>query len=260
MVEEPFVCAAGTTPLPHVQERNEHLYYAFLAKHLSEVMPIIYTPTVGEACRKYSYMFNFPRGLSFSVENIDQADQAVHEYHLQDIRMIVATDSSAILGIGDQGYGGMGIPIGKLALYTAAGGVSPFQTCPVALDVGTNREDLLQDPMYLGVKMGRLSGAPYMELVEKFVAAVKRNWPNAIIQWEDLSKDVAFEVLHRFRDEISSFNDDIQGLRSALALCTPLKSCIALCSRLCNVYNLCSLADSLQPSAALGNPLQSSTL
>ena len=198
--------------LRHLQERNEHLYYAFLAAHLAEVMPVIYTPTVGEACRKYSYMFNFPRGLSFSVDNISNADQIVGEYHLQDIRMIVVTDSSAILGIGDQGYGGMGIPIGKLALYTAAGGVSPFQTCPITLDVGTGREDLLSDPMYLGVKMGRLTGEAYMAMMDKFVQAVQRNWPKAIIQWEDFSKDVAFEVLHRYRDVVSSFNDDIQGV------------------------------------------------
>eukprot|EP00993_Chasmostoma_nieuportense_P006174 NODE_678_length_1957_cov_109.398907_g629_i0.p1 GENE.NODE_678_length_1957_cov_109.398907_g629_i0~~NODE_678_length_1957_cov_109.398907_g629_i0.p1 ORF type:complete len:603 (+),score=122.26 NODE_678_length_1957_cov_109.398907_g629_i0:37-1809(+) len=197
--------------LRELQERNEHLYFAFVMDHLEEMMPIIYTPTVGEACRKYSHYYNFPRGLSFSHKNIDDASDIIGSYFLQDIRMIVATDSSAILGIGDQGYGGMGIPIGKLALYTAAGAVSPSHTCPVALDIGTNRTDLLEDTQYLGVRHKRLVGDEYMSFMEKFVAAVKHNWPKAILQWEDLSKDAAFSVLHRFRDEISSFNDDVQG-------------------------------------------------
>eukprot|EP00993_Chasmostoma_nieuportense_P006434 NODE_705_length_1929_cov_217.319090_g546_i1.p1 GENE.NODE_705_length_1929_cov_217.319090_g546_i1~~NODE_705_length_1929_cov_217.319090_g546_i1.p1 ORF type:complete len:573 (+),score=105.60 NODE_705_length_1929_cov_217.319090_g546_i1:60-1721(+) len=213
--------------LRDLQERNEHLYFALVMDHLEEMMPIIYTPTVGDACRKYSHMYNYPRGLSFSHKNIDQASKIMGEYFLTDIRMIVATDSSAILGIGDQGYGGMGIPIGKLALYTAAGGVSPFQTCPVALDVGTNRKDLIEDPMYLGVRHSRLTGSTYMQFFEKFVQAVKTNWPKAIVQWEDLSKDAAFSVLERFRDEISSFNDDIQGtgavtLGGVLAACKSL--------------------------------------
>lgn len=197
--------------LRDLQERNEHLYFALIMAHLEECMPIIYTPTVGDACRKFSHMYNYPRGLSFSRKNIDQADKIVRDYFLHDIRMIVATDSSAILGIGDQGYGGIGIPIGKLALYTAAGGVSPFQTCPITLDVGTNRKDLLDDPAYLGIRHKRLVGKEYMEFMEKFVKAVKTNWPKAIIQWEDLSKDAAFSVLERFRDEVSSFNDDVQG-------------------------------------------------
>lgn len=191
-------------------------------------MPIIYTPTVGDACRQFSHMYNFARGLSFSPKNIDFADSIVNSYYLNDIRMIVATDSSAILGIGDQGYGGMGIPIGKLALYTAAGGVSPFQTCPVALDIGTNRKDLQSDSLYLGVRHNRLVGREYLEFMEKFVRAVKRNWPRAIIQWEDLSKDAAFTVLDHFRDSVSSFNDDIQGtgavtLGGVLVACHMLK-------------------------------------
>jgi malate dehydrogenase (oxaloacetate-decarboxylating) len=210
--------------LRELQERNEHLYYNLVIEHIEEMLPIIYTPTVGEACRKYSYLYNFPRGLSFSPKNIDEVDKIVSSYYLTDIRMIVATDSSAILGIGDQGYGGMGIPIGKLALYTAAGGVCPFNTCPVTIDIGTNRQDLLKDSMYLGVKHNRLTGSEYMKVFEKFVAAVKKHWPNAIIQWEDLSKDAAFGVLERFRDEVSSFNDDVQGT-GAVTLAGVLAAC-----------------------------------
>eukprot|EP00667_Euglena_gracilis_P005227 EG_transcript_5257 len=197
--------------LRSLQERNEHLYFAFVAQHLEEVLPIIYTPTVGDACMNYSFLYHYPRGLSFSVENIDQAETILQEYHLKDVRMVVVTDSSAILGLGDQGYGGIGIPIGKLAVYTAAGGICPFQTCPIALDVGTNRADLLNDPMYLGIKMHRLTGKPYMELVGKFVKAVKKVWPKAMVQWEDLTKENAHSVSERFKDEICSFNDDIQG-------------------------------------------------
>jgi len=213
--------------LRDLQERNEHLYFALVIKHLEEMLPIIYTPTVGDACKQFSYMYNYARGLSFSPRNINNADAIVGGYYLTDIRMIVATDSSAILGIGDQGYGGMGIPIGKLALYTAAGGVSPFQTCPVALDVGTNRKDLQKDSLYLGVRQSRLTGKDYMEFCEKFVEAVKRNWPRAIIQWEDLSKDAAFNVLERFRDEVCSFNDDVQGT-GAVTLSGVLSACKTL--------------------------------
>eukprot|EP00996_Jenningsia_fusiforme_P006672 NODE_826_length_1878_cov_147.577911_g754_i0.p1 GENE.NODE_826_length_1878_cov_147.577911_g754_i0~~NODE_826_length_1878_cov_147.577911_g754_i0.p1 ORF type:complete len:611 (-),score=122.32 NODE_826_length_1878_cov_147.577911_g754_i0:44-1822(-) len=217
--------------LRELQERNEHLYFALLSAHLEEMLPIIYTPTVGDACRQYSYMYNFPRGLSFSPDNIAQADEIISRFHLKDVRMIVATDSSAILGIGDQGYGGMGIPVGKLALYTAAGGVSPFQTCPVVLDVGTNGKDLLEDGMYLGTRQKRLVGREYMNFMEKFVKAVKKHWPQAIIQWEDLSKDAAFTVLERFRDEVSSFNDDIQGT-GAVTLAGVVAACRLLGTKL----------------------------
>lgn len=210
--------------LRSLQERNEHLYYALISAHLAEVMPIIYIPTVGEACSNYSYLYNFPRGLSFSPENIEMAESIINEFYLQDVRMIVATDSSSILGIGDQGYGGIGVPIGKLALYTAAGGLCPFQTCPIALDVGTNRKDLLHDPLYLGVRRERLTGKPYMDVMESFVKAVKSKWPKAIIQWEDFHKDLAFSVLQRFRDEVPSFNDDIQGT-GAMVLAGVLTAC-----------------------------------
>jgi malate dehydrogenase (oxaloacetate-decarboxylating) len=194
-----------------LQERQEILFYALLERHLEEMLPVVYTPTVGEAVQKFSALYQNPRGLSLSPENIDHADDILARYPLNDVRMIVATDSSAILGIGDQGWGGLAIPIGKLALYTSGGGVSPFHTMPVALDVGTDRDDLLADPLYLGTRRRRLRGAEYVDFIERFVIAVARRWPRALIQWEDLAKDTAFTVLERFRGEHPSFNDDIQG-------------------------------------------------
>ncbi len=194
-----------------LQERQEILFYALLERHLEEMLPVVYTPTVGEAVQKFSALYQNPRGLSLSPENIDRADDILARYPLNDVRMIVATDSSAILGIGDQGWGGLAIPIGKLALYTSGGGVSPFHTMPVALDVGTDRDDLLADPLYLGTRRRRLSGAEYVDFVERFVRAVARRWPRAVIQWEDLAKDTAFTVLESFRGQHPSFNDDIQG-------------------------------------------------
>jgi malate dehydrogenase (oxaloacetate-decarboxylating) len=197
--------------LRSLQERNEILFYALLERHLDEMLPIVYTPTVGDAVMQFSALYQHPRGLSFSEGNVARAAEVVGNYHLDDVRMIVATDSSAILGIGDQGYGGLAIPIGKLALYTVAGGVSPFQTLPVALDVGTDREDLIEDTHYLGARHRRLRDERYLAFIDAFVAAVKERWPKAVIQWEDLSKDAAFAVLERHRRHLPSFNDDIQG-------------------------------------------------
>jgi malate dehydrogenase (oxaloacetate-decarboxylating) len=207
-----------------LQERNEILYYALVERHLEEMLPIIYTPTVGQAVQEFSARYQTPRGLSFSPINIDRATEVVSCYPWNDVRMIVATDSSAILGLGDQGYGGLAITIGKLSIYTVGGGVSPFHTLPVKLDVGTNRLDLINDPFYLGVRQRRLRGEPYFEFLDKFVAAVQSRWPKAIIQWEDLAKDVAFAVLDRYRDVIPSFNDDIQGT-GAVALAGVLAAC-----------------------------------
>ena len=194
-----------------LQERHEVLFYALLAAHVEEMLPIVYTPTVGDAVQQFSALYQHPRGLSFSTENIARASKVAANYPLDDVRMIVATDSSAILGIGDQGYGGLAIPIGKLALYTVGGGVSPFHSMPVALDVGTDRKDLIDEPSYLGVRHPRLRDADYMQFVDAFVDAVKARWPRAVIQWEDLSKDTAFAVLERHRKRIPSFNDDVQG-------------------------------------------------
>jgi len=194
-----------------VQERQEILFYALLEKHLEEMLPIVYTPTVGAAVQHFSALYQSPRGLSISPLNIDRADEVLECYPMDDVRMIVATDSSAILGIGDQGYGGLAIPIGKMALYTVGGGVSPFHTMPVALDVGTERMDLINDPNYLGVRQKRLRGDDYYRFLDRFVDAVWTRWPDAVIQWEDLSKSAAFTVLERYRNRGPSFNDDIQG-------------------------------------------------
>jgi malate dehydrogenase (oxaloacetate-decarboxylating) len=206
-----------TTPLQKyqflrgLQDRSEILFYALLERHLEEMLPIVYTPTVGQAVQRFSHLYQTPRGISLAPTNIDRASAALDNYPLKDVRMIVATDSSAILGIGDQGYGGLAIPIGKLSLYTVAGGVSPFNTMPVSLDVGTDRAELLGDPMYLGVRQRRLRGEEYLSFVDRFVEAVRERCPRAVIQWEDLAKDTAFTVLERYRERVPSFNDDIQG-------------------------------------------------
>ena len=194
-----------------MQERSEVRFYATLAQHLEEMMPIVYTPTVGKAVQQYSDLYQAPRGLTISSKNIDRIDTILKDYPLNDIRMIVATDASAILGIGDQGHGGLAICIGKLALYTAGAGVSPFHTMPVNFDVGTDRQELLEDPQYLGVHEPRLRGDAYFDLIDRFVAAVKRRWPRCVIQWEDFAKEVAFKVLERYKEQVPSFNDDIQG-------------------------------------------------
>ncbi|MCB1803066.1 MAG: NAD-dependent malic enzyme [Gammaproteobacteria bacterium] len=207
-----------------MQERSEVRFYAMLQQHLEEMMPIVYTPTVGKAVQQYSDLYQAPRGITVSSRNIDHIDQILDDYPMLDVRMIVATDSSAILGIGDQGHGGLAICIGKLALYTAGAGVSPFHTMPVNIDVGTDRRELLEDPDYLGVHESRLRGDEYFALLDRFVAAVERRWPKAIVQWEDFAKDVAFKVLERYRHRIASFNDDIQGT-GAVTLAGLLAAC-----------------------------------
>jgi malate dehydrogenase (oxaloacetate-decarboxylating) len=207
------------------QDRNEVVFFALLEQHLEEMLPIVYTPTVGKAVQQFSSLYKAPRGLTFTIDNIDErAAELIDNTGQQDVRIMVVTDSSAILGIGDQGHGGMAICIGKLALYTAGGGVSPFDTLPVDLDVGSDRKDLLEDPLYLGARNSRLRGEAYFEFLDKFVDAVQSRWPHAIVQWEDFAKDAAFAVLERYRDRIPSFNDDIQGT-GAVALAGLLSAC-----------------------------------
>ena len=207
-----------------LQDRNEVLYYALLERHLPEMLPIVYTPTVGEAIQSFSFFYRSPRGLSLSPANVERADRALGNVPMDDVHMIVATDSSAILGIGDQGYGGLAIAIGKLALYTVAGGVAPYTCLPVGLDVGTDRADLREDPFYLGARQTRLRGDGYFIFLDAFVRAVKTRYPHAVIQWEDFAKDTAFAVLERYRNEVPSFNDDIQGT-GAVALAGVLGAC-----------------------------------
>ena len=209
--------------LRNLQDRNEVLFYALLSHHVEEMLPIVYTPTVGDAVKKFSQIYRYPRGLTLSTRTIERAEQALANVPLNDVRIIVATDSSAILGIGDQGFGGMAISIGKLSLYTAAGGVGPDKTLPVELDVGTNRQDLIDDPLYLGVHHRRWQGQQYDEFVDAFVEAVSARYPKAIIQWEDFSRGTAFRVLERYRKVVPSFNDDIQGT-GAMALAGLLRA------------------------------------
>ncbi len=207
-----------------LQDTNEVLFFAILHEHLEEMLPIIYTPTVGEAVKRFSAMYLSPRGLTLSIDSIDHASEAVNNVPLDDVRMIVATDASAILGIGDQGLGGMAISIGKLAIYTAGGGIGPDKVLPVELDVGTNRDSLREDPNYLGADRARLTGKPYRNFIDRFVDAVKQRYPKAVIQWEDFAKDSAFAVLERYRNVVPSFNDDIQGT-GAMALAGVLSAC-----------------------------------
>lgn len=194
-----------------LQDRNETLFYALLDEHLEEMLPIIYTPTVAEAVQNFSLIYRWPRGLVISTKNIDHVDEILESFPLEDVRLAVATDSEGILGIGDQGFGGMAICIGKLSLYTAAAGIDPALTLPIELDVGTNRADLLDDPLYLGVRHERLVGQEYDDFVERFVNAFKKRYPGALLQWEDFSKQKAFDVLDRYQDVLPSLNDDVQG-------------------------------------------------
>ncbi len=217
--------------LRSLQERNEILFYALLERNLEEMLPIVYTPTVGEAVQKFNALYQSARGLSLSLENVGRAAEAAKNCLLDDVRMIVATDSSAILGIGDQGYGGVAIAIGKLALYTVAGGVSPYRSLPLGLDVGTDRVGLADRPEYLGVRQPRLKGDEYLAFMDRVVEAVCERWPRAILQWEDLSKDSAFAVLERYRRRLPSFNDDIQGT-GAVALAGMVAACASQGRRL----------------------------
>jgi malate dehydrogenase (oxaloacetate-decarboxylating) len=197
--------------LRSLQDRNETLFYALLQNHIEEMMPIIYTPTVGKACEEFSHHYRTARGLFITPRTVDAMDDMVHHFPSRNIKMIVVTDSQGILGIGDQGVGGMGIPIGKLSLYTLGAGIHPGCTLPIVLDVGTDNEVLLHDPMYIGVPRKRMKGKEYELLIEKFVGQVKRLFPGAVLQWEDFSKGNAFNNLNSYRKQIPSFNDDIQG-------------------------------------------------
>ena len=197
-----------------IQDNNETLFYRLLTDHLEEMMPIIYTPTVGDACEKFSDIYRSSRGLFISYSERDQLDDILRNATKQKVKVIVVTDGERILGLGDQGIGGMGIPIGKLSLYTACGGISPAYTLPVMLDVGTNNEKLLNDPMYMGARHKRINQEQYDEFLDKFIKAVTRRWPNVMLQFEDFAQPNAMPLLRRYRDQVCCFNDDIQGTAS----------------------------------------------
>lgn len=218
--------------LRNIQDTNETLFYRLVQNHISEMMPIIYTPTVGAACENFSNIYRRGRGLFISYENKNRIDDLLNNAANQNVKVIVVTDGERILGLGDQGIGGMGIPIGKLALYTACGGISPAHTLPIVLDVGTNNPQRLADPMYMGWRHPRVTGDEYAEFVEDFIQAVQRRWPQALVQFEDFAQKNAMPLLERYKNRICCFNDDIQGtaavtVGSLLAACKAAGSSLA---------------------------------
>ncbi len=209
--------------LRSLQDRNETLYYALLVRHVRALMPVIYTPTVGEAVQKYGHIYRIGRGLFITPENVHKMDELVKALPSRDIDIMVVTDNEGILGIGDQGVGGMGIPIGKLAIYSLAAGIHPSATLPVSLDVGTDNQELLDDPMYLGRREKRLRGEAYESFIQKFVEGIHRNFPHAVLQWEDFSKQNAYTINERYKKVHPSFNDDIEGT-GAVALAGAMRA------------------------------------
>jgi malate dehydrogenase (oxaloacetate-decarboxylating) len=200
-----------------LQDRNETLFYRVLRDHIPETMPIVYTPTVGEACQRFSEIYRRPRGLFVSYPHRDQLREVLCNRPQRDIDVIVVTDGQRILGLGDQGIGGMGIPIGKLSLYTLIGGIDPARTLPIVLDVGTDNVELLEDPQYLGWRHRRIGDDDYYAFIDEFVATVREELPDVLLQWEDFATAHALPILDRYRDKLLTFNDDIQGT-AAVAL------------------------------------------
>ena len=211
--------------LHNIQDTNETLFHHLIEQHIEEVMPLIYTPTVGQACERFSQIYRRKRGLFISYPERHKIDDMLQNATKQKVKVIVVTDGERILGLGDQGIGGMGIPIGKLSLYTACGGISPAYCLPILLDVGTNNQQLLDDPMYMGWRNPRISGHEYDEFVDLFIQAVKRRWPEVLLQFEDFAQENATPLLNKYRDQLCCFNDDIQGT-AAVSVGTLIAACL----------------------------------
>lgn len=205
--------------LQDLANRNETLYYRTLVENIADMAPLVYTPTVGDVCKQFGNQFRRSRGMYFNRDDRGHMNTMMYNWPLDDVRVVVVTDGSRILGLGDLGVNGMGIPIGKLALYCAAGGIAPHRVLPVMLDVGTNNEELLSDPNYLGTRERRLVGPDYYDMVDEFMHAIYGRWPNAIVQFEDFETPKAVPLLERYRDKYRMFNDDIQGTGSVTLSC-----------------------------------------
>ncbi|WP_420496986.1 NAD-dependent malic enzyme [Spongiibacter nanhainus] len=207
-----------------IQDNNETLFYRLLTDNLEEMLPIIYTPTVGEACEHFSDIYRSARGIFVSYEEREYMEDILRNVTKDKVKVLVVTDGERVLGLGDQGIGGMGIPIGKLSLYTACGGISPAYTLPVVLDVGTNNKKLLDDPMYMGMRHPRVEKDEYDAFVDRFIEAASERWPGVLIQFEDFAQPNAMPILQRHKDRVCCFNDDIQGT-AAVTLGTLLAAC-----------------------------------
>ena len=203
--------------LRDMQDTNETIFYALLVRNVEKMLPLVYTPTVGEGCQRFSEIWRKPRGLFLSYPNKDRIDEILSHSRYDCIKCVVVSDGERILGLGDQGAGGMGIPIGKMALYTALGGIHPDHCLPILLDVGTDNEDRLKAPIYIGWRHHRVRGQEYDDFVETFVSAVKTRWPHVLLQWEDFAGANAARLLARYRDQLCTFNDDIQGTAAVAA-------------------------------------------